>query len=161
MRYPLFKRWSSGLFCVIIILVHVHLFAYTVENPFNPLFFIRLLSVSPPYLSIELENVFSLLIPSIVTIGAAYILLKWRRWGLWGMSILICIIIRYFVCYKLIYLMPNFKHRIVDIYFSIYHYFAFERIIIEFSIHICLLIIYYVLYSIVKSRESARSEGQV
>lgn len=148
MRYSLFNYGFRGLLCIIIIILHVHLFAYTVENPFNPLFFICLLSESPPYLSVELENAFFLLIPSTITIGAAYILLKWRRWGIWGGSVLICMIIRYCVCYKLIYLMPNYKHKVVEIYFSIYHYYAFERIIIEISIHISLLIIYYVLYSI-------------
>ena len=134
----------KGLLCIIIIIFHVHVFAYTVENPLNPLWWVHALSFFPPYWE-TMDHMLSVLIPGLVTIGAAYIILKWKRWRIWGASLLICMIIRIIVYYHLS-LIPVLSPKLEEIYFSFYRYLsAFHLITIDITIHICLLLIYYVL----------------
>lgn len=140
----LFIRSCKGLLCIIIIIVHVHIFAYTHENPFNPLLLVHWLSVFPPYWE-TLDHMLSVLIPGLVTIGAACIILKWKKWRIWGASLLICMYIRIIV-YNHLSLIPVLSPKLEEIYSSFYHYLsAFHEITIDITIHICLLLIYYVL----------------
>ena len=90
-----------------------------------------------------ISDIFVIEIQCIITSIIALLALKWRKLSVWIVSFLICIVI--FIVLKEVINIPYYN-TIAQIYSSIYHYGAFDGILL-FSIIQILYITIYMLIS--------------
>jgi hypothetical protein len=141
---------KNGIIIVLVMvasIIHVHLNMYTVGNFINPSFWVYLLFSINPLDKIEyadyISDIFVIEIQCIITSIIALLALKWRKLSVWIVSFLICIVI--FIVLKEVINIPYYN-TIAQIYSSIYHYGAFDGILL-FSIIQILYITIYMLIS--------------
>jgi hypothetical protein len=91
---------KKGYFLLVLLfsIIHVHMSINTQDNGLNPLTFIVLLDSRTLWIS-EKEAFFfgGILIQSIVTMGLASFLIKWKNYPMWIADIILCIFIGWWV----------------------------------------------------------------
>lgn len=143
------KRISLILLVLFIVVVHIHLNMFTVENVANPSFWVALVLESPPFDGggwRRLSDILILGILCIVTTFFAALILKWKKYKVWLLSYIIC---------GLVYLLLRHfsdiskEYAISQIYDHIYGYGgAFERCFV----YTITQIVYIVTYMLISKR---------
>ena len=149
---------KNGIIIVLVMIasiIHVHLNMYTVGNFINPSFWVYLLFSTNPLANVEygdyISNILILGIQCVITSIIALFALSWRKLSAWIVSFLICIV--FFIVLKEIINVP-YHNTIAQIYSNIYHYGAFDRILV-FSI---LQILYITIYMLISKHFPARAD---
>ena len=143
------------LLLIIVAVLHVHLNMFTVENPANPSFWIRLSMEMNPFGGGKwriLGDILMMGVQCFVTFILAIFLLRWKKNKVWLLSYLICIVLYLMTLQVHIVLVDNAWNQVYDriyhVYDRIYEYGGAFKYCFIFSI---LQIMYITIYMLVSS----------
>ena len=143
------------LLLIIVAVLHVHLNMFTVENPANPSFWIRLSMEMNPFGGGKwriLGDILMMGVQCFVTFIFAIFMLKWKKIKVWLLSYLICVVL-YLITLQ-VHIVPTDNawnqvyDRIYEVYDRIYEYGGAFKYCFIFSI---LQIMYITIYMLVSS----------
>ena len=143
------------LLLIIVAVLHVHLNMFTVENPANPSFWIRLSMEMNPFGGGKwriLGDILMMGVQCFVTFILAIFLLRWKKNKVWLLSYLICIVL--YLMTLQVHIVPvdnawnQVYDRIYQVYDRIYEYGGAFKYCFIFSI---LQIMYITIYMLVSS----------
>ncbi len=139
------KKVILLLFFILIVVLHVHLNMFTVENPLNPSFWIVLIMECPPFFGGGWRLVSDIMImgvQSMVTFIFAKYILKWINVKMWLLSYIICVFL-YLLIGQLVYIPED--NALYQCYDCIYGYGgAFRRCIVFSACQIIFIAVYWI-----------------
>ena len=142
------KKYIMVLLLIIVAVLHVHLNMFTVENPANPSFWIRLSMEMNPFGGGKwriLGDILMMGVQCFVTFIFAIFMLKWKKIIVWLLSYLICIVLYLMTLQVHIVPVDNAWNQVYD---RIYEYGGAFKYCFIFSI---LQIMYITIYMLVSS----------
>ena len=149
------KKYIMVLLLIIVAVLHVHLNMFTVENPANPSFWIRLSMEMNPFGGGKwriLGDILILRVKYFYKFIFSIFMVKWKKIKVWLLSYLICVVL--YLMTLQVHIVPTDNawnqvyDRIYEVYDRIYEYGGAFKYCFIFSI---LQIMYITIYMLVSS----------